>query len=606
MRRVPLAHKIPKHSLPLSQASFSSVVSFLFFSLLVSLLVVPVLAADEGSLAMRVGRVLERELGGEVMEALADYRLLLPDVPAADRVLAEKILYRIGLCEQRLGRPEESRRSWRKLLESYPANDPQVVRAREALKRLEQELDRIMIEGRVIQGFRSSASFAKATEATGVQGSDSSFILHPSTFLLAGEWGNEPGVLSRSNGEFRVARKVAGRLKEGRRYGLVFAEHPTLPRVGVGIGGEEGSGVIDIELKPAISLTGRVVDSRGNPVEGALIRVMGYGGDDIPLPFNAILPPIITGTNGGFIIKGVVPGLRYVLTADKEGCRLVKSASVAPGIPAGSTPIDVGSIVIQSLGEVSLCGRVVDDVGLPVLATVGVWTLPPVEREIGRVSTTPDGRFEVRDLRENLVALQVESEGYASRSVSGLKPMGQEVDVVVKRGGGQGLRGSGGGVQSPESKVQSPGGRDLKSEITDHPSSFILHNFPSLLWLRGNPETGEALQPEGLKGRVVVYHFGSAYVEGTLRSLYPGEPGMLSSILKLYGDQGLVIIWVLPEEEGKGEAARMALEMYPDLSVAVGGNPPARGNLVVNRDGTLSPLCSDQALFKAVKQALGY
>jgi hypothetical protein len=574
MRRVPLAHKIPKHSLPLSPSSFSSVVSFLFFLSLVG----PVLAAEEVSLAMRVARVLEKELGGEVSEALANYRLLLPEVPATDRAMAEKILYRIGLCEQRLGCPEDTRRSWRKLLESYPADDPQVVRAREALKRLEQDLDRIVIEGKVIQG------------------SDSS-ILHPSYFLLAGEWGNEPAILTPSNGLFRVERKGAGQLKDGRRYGLVFAEHPTLPSVGVGIG---GSGRIDIDLKPAISLVGRVVDSRGNPVEGALIRVMGYGADDIPLPFNAILPPIITGTNGGFIIKGLVPGLRYVLTADKEGCRLVKSSSVVTGVPAGSMPGDAGSIVLQSLGEVSLRGRVVDEAGVPVLATVGVWTLPPVEREIGRVSTTGDGRFEVRDLRENLVALQVEGEGCVPRSVSGLKPMGQDVDVVVKRVR-ESIQGSGFRVQALEGSIQ-------KSEVSIHHSSFILHNFSSssLRWLRGNPDNGEDVKPEDLKGHVVVYHFGSAYVEGSLRSLYPGEPGMLSTIQKLYGDQGVVIIWVLPAEEGKGEAARMALELYPDLPVAVGGEVPATGNLVVRRDGTLTPLCSNQALFKAVKQALGY
>ncbi len=562
--------------------------------LLVSLLVVPVFGAERDLL---YARVLEKELGGEVTEALANYRLLLPEVPATDRVMAEKILYRIGLCEQRLGHPEESRRSWRKLLETYPADDLQVVRGREALKRLEQELDRIMIEGRV-------------------RSQDSSFIIHPSCFLLAGEWGNEPAVLTSSNGLFRVERKGAGQLKDGRRYGLIFAEHPALPWVGVGIGGEEGvkglrgSGRIEIDLKPAISLSGRVVDLRGNPIESALIRVMGYGGDDIPLPFNAILPPITTETNGGFMIKGLVPGLRYILTADKEGCRLVKSSSVVTGFRADSLPVDVGSIVLQSLGEISLCGRVVDESGIPVLATVGVWTLPPVEREIGRVSTTSEGRFEIRDLRENLVALQVESEGCASRSVSGLKPMGQEVDVVMKRGV-QGLRGS--GVRVQESEVRSqPALRSLgeagKSEVGLHHSSFILHNFPfsSLRWLRGNPETGEALNREGLKGHVVVYHFGSAYLEGSLRSLYPGEPGMLSSILKLYSDMGVVIIWVLPEEEGKGEAARMALELYPDLPVAVAEQPPARDNLVLGRDGAVLTTCSDQALFKAVKQALGY
>jgi hypothetical protein len=553
-------------------------------------------------------RVLERELSGEVADALVEYRLLLPEVPAADRVLAEKILYRIGLCEQRLGRPEESRRSWRKLLESYPADDPQVVRAREALKRLEQDLDRIVIEGKIrIQNPESRIQNLE-------RGTSNSLIQQLSSgFILAGEWGNEPAVLSGSNGKFRVERKVAGQLKDGRRYGLVFAEHPALPWVGVGIG---GSGGIDIDLKPAISLAGRVVDSRGNPVEGAVIRVMGYGVDDIPLPFNAILSAIITGTNGGFIIKGMVPGLRYILTADKEGCRLVKPSSVVTGVPAGSAPVDVGSIILQSLGEISLRGRVIDEAGVPVLATVGVWTLPPVEREIGRVSTAPDGRFEIRELRENLVALQVESEGCVPRSLSGLKPMGQEVDVVVKRGV-QGLRGSASFAKATEVReVQGSGfrsqpalrslGEAREAEAGIYHSSFIAHDFSSLRWLRGNPETGEALQPEGVKGRVVVYHFGSAYLEGSLRSLYPGEPGMLTQIMKLYGDMGLVTLWVLPEEEGKGEAARMALELYPDLPVAVTQQPPARDNIVVGRDGVVLTTCSDQALFKAVKQALGY
>jgi hypothetical protein len=67
-----------------------------------------------------------------------------------------------------------------------------------------------------------------------------------------------------------------------------------------------------------------------------------------------------------------------------------------------------------------------------------------------------------------------------------------------------------------------------------------------------------------------------------------------------------VTLWVLPEEEGKGEAARMALELYPDLPVAVTQQPPARDNIVVGRDGVVLTTCSDQALFKAVKQALGY
>lgn len=347
--------------------------------------------------------------------------------------------------------------------------------------------------------------------------------------------------------------------------------------------------------------------------------------DEIPLPLDALLPPVFSATNGEFVVKGLVPELRYVLTAEKEGYQLVNAGerrtsniehstlNIEQGevkVPDSSqldvgrsmlnvqrsVPlVSVGSIVIQSLGEVSLRGRVVDDSGVPVAAAVAVWALTPVEREVSRFSTEGDGLFEIRDVKENLVTLKIESEGCVPRILSGLKPMGQEVDVVVRRQGGS--------IQKPVFSVQKSVPPSLNNPTAQQPNN----GTPSLQrWLRGNLENGGALQGEELKGRVVVYHYGSAYVEASLRSLYPGEPGMLTTILKLYGDKGLVIIWVLPEDEGKGEAARMALELYPDLPVAVGGEGPARGNNVVGRDGVVSPLCSDQQLFKAVKQALGY
>jgi hypothetical protein len=452
---------------------------------LVVLLAGPVLAAEEGALEVRVGQVLEKELAGETAGALAEYRLLLPGAPATNSALAGKILYRIGLCELRLGHPEEARQTWRKLVESCPPSDLQVARAREALRRLEQELDRIVMEGKI-----------SVQNADGLSLSNSTTQQLNNCILLAGEWGNEPAVLAGSNGMFRVERKIAGLLKDGSRYGYIFAEHPTQPLVGTSVIGPR-SGVLSppslITLQPAIDLAGRVLDLKGEPVEGALIRVVGYWGGDpdgeqIPLPFDNILPPVFSGTNGAFLVKGLPRGVRYVLTADKPGWRSVGAGAQGSGVPSPES-----TIVLQSLGAP-----------------------PPLPPE----SLTP-------------------------------------IPAVLR-------------------------------------------------WLRGDLENGGALSEEALKGHVVVYHFGSAYVENSLRSLYPREPGTLSQLLKLYGELGLVVIWVLPEDEGKGEAARIALELYPDLSVAVGGATPARGNLVVGRDGSVRPLCSDQALFKSVKQALGY
>ena len=131
--------------------------------------------------------------------------------------------------------------------------------------------------------------------------------------------------------------------------------------------------------------------------------------------------------------------------------------------------------------------------------------------------------------------------------------------------------------------------------------------------VRGNTESGEPLKWEDVKGHVVVYHFGSVYVESSLRSQYPGESGILSQMLKLYGDRGLMCIWVLPEGEGKGDAARMALDLCPDLPVGVRvGQEDVMpvslmsfgGNIVVGRDGLIQTVCSDQQLFKAINKAV--
>ena len=551
-------------------------------------------------------RLVERELSGEVAPVLAEYRALLDRVPQAKPELAQKLLYRIGICEKRLGHSELARQAWRRLIDSSATGDSRAEQARTALKQLEHELDRVVMTGRIID----------APDNYATRQPDNFFI-------MAGEWGNEPLAMSDSNGVFKLERRQAGRLKDGRRYGYVLVEHPVVARVGGGVW-MEGVEAPVIQLQDALMVTGRVTDANGNAVPGALIRVMGYslaGTEEISLPFDNLLPPQFSGTNGEFRVTGLIPGCRYVFTAEKPGFRLVSSMEIN-----GSVLSPLSAIILKPLGEISLGGRVVDQSGEAVQARVSAWTLPPGEHELARVEADQDGQFVFRDLGGALVVLKVDSEGCIPRSLPGLKPMGQEIDVVVRRSAEQGAGSKEQGARSGERGGRTP---DFFNNLT---TRQLNNRLSSLHWLRGNPETGEGVREEDLKGHVVVIHYGSAYVEASLRSQYPGETGVLSRLLKIYGDQGLVILWVLPEEEGKGEASRMAMELYPDLPVGSGewgrgagsaelgagsGERGARsaelgagsaedgvGNLVLGRDGRGRSFCSDQQLFKVVKHEL--
>lgn len=575
------------------------------------LLALPAMAGPS-DLPGRFGRCHEREITGDLAGALAGYRDLLQAAMPSEPLLAEKILYRIGLCERANGRPEAARRAWRQLVEEYPARDPEVVRTRDELKLLEQELDRVEVSGRV----------------AGEQG------LSPA-FIHAGEWGDEPVALADTSGVFRVQRKVAGQGSDGRRYSLVFAEHPQLPRVAAALFREAGGVATQqlvrivqsdsgegLQLVQALSLLGRVVDTLGRPVAGALVEVTAYD-HGIPLPFNRIVPPVVSSPGGDFQVSGLVPGLRYVLTAVKPNCRLVTPVELdtADGTRGREgVALSCGSIVVRKLGEISLRGRIMDESGTPVRADVAAWSLPPVEREVAHVSSDPDGRFILRDVHENTIAIRVAGDGYLPRQVTGIKPMGQDVDIVVR---GNGLSGA-----SPVNPARLRETAPLfEPEGVDEGAAGLVVTLPSspfpveaMQWIRGNSETGAPLSPQELAGHVVVWHFGSAYVDAALRARYPSDPGNLLQIMRLYGDEGVVVIWVLPAGESGGDAVRVAVELCPGVPLAIlskgAGKSPASpsvpvsvegldsGNVVVGRSGLVRTVCSDQQLFKAVKAAV--
>ena len=569
--------------------------------------------------AVRFAGCFENELRGNVAAALSGYRDMLETTAPADQEQTERLLFRIGTCELRLGRPETARKTWRKLVENYPAQDGTVARTREILKVLERELDRVVVIGDM------DAMAGAAGSLSGV--------------VHIGEWGGDPVVLTDARGHFRAERRVVGTDRDDIRYGLVFAEHPVLPRVAVAVlrdAGGKGGGLLrkpewtaKLAWGEALSLFGKVTDPAGRPVRGALVHVTGFK-DGVPLPFDRLLPPVFSTTNGEFTVEGVAFGVAYVVTASKPGHRLIASARRDTPATAGSGgAMACGTIVLQQMGEVALRGKVVDDAGTPLRAEVSAWSLPPVERELARVNTDRDGHFILRDLRENAVAVKAEAEGLPARMLTGLKPMGQDMDIVLR-----GKAGSDHAVAGRDSSVP-PASSLLAGEFeeTALPSRWMVSALPAplasfplplltLRWIRGlHDGRGE------LKGHVVVYHFGSPYVEEAVRSRYPDKQGNLSQLVKLYADADLVCVWVLREGEEKGEPAQLAEALYPELAMGTLPIPSGKslaesasraedhvlpvgewggeGNVVVGRDGMIVSICSDTQLFKAVKKALG-
>lgn len=542
--------------------------------------------AAAGGAESRFAGAYERELAGALEEAAAGYRELLETAGGPGAGLGNRLLYRLGVCEWRLGHAAEARATWRRLADASPADDRFVAQARETLKALEREADRVTLAGRVLAGQGAAPAF-----------------------LHVGEWGREPVLAADAAGQFQAVRRAAGRRPDGARYGLVYAEHVTQPAVAAEVclaPAGVATCAVELVLQPAVEVAGRVLDSRRRPVAGAALRVMGFkevAGDLVPMPFDRILPPVLSQSNGQYRITGLVPGLRYRLTAVLAGYRLTQAAEVVvPATPAGA--LTAGDVVLDPLGEVMLRGRVVDESGKGVATTVAAWSLPPVERELARVTTDDSGRFFFRELQETLVTLRVEDEAYEPRQVAGVKPMGQDLDIVVKACPGAPGPGTGGAMRETGDARATPR-RDFAA-VEEGPSAVALPEFDMtrLRWLRGNPETGEAPDPRALKGQVVVYHFGSAYMESSLRAEFPGEPGILSVLLRLFGARGVTVVWVLSRDEAGDDAARLALQLYPDLPVAVAPvdyRLPHAVNRVVDRDGSPRFSCTDLQAISVVK-----
>lgn len=244
----------------------------------------------------------------------------------------------------------------------------------------------------------------------------------PAAFL------GRPGVTTGPDGAFRMRGLAAEKnlTLEAAKAGYVTAKRHGLTL-------KPGEAVKDVALvvKSGLEARGRVVDSAGQPIAGAEIRLspVERGGARFVFQFagvNREKPDATTGADGSFRVAGLEAG-EYALSVSRDGYapRRVPSATVAE-----KGPNDWPEIVLAA--GVPIAGVVKSSKGD---AIVGAEVFAFAEGNSRNSRTDPEGKFRIEGFgTERRVMVNVMAEGYASlqRQVT---PSPEEVAFVLTTSG---------------------------------------------------------------------------------------------------------------------------------------------------------------------------
>jgi protocatechuate 3,4-dioxygenase beta subunit len=248
-------------------------------------------------------------------------------------------------------------------------------------------------------------------------------------------------------------------------------------------------------LEAAASISGRVVDEEGKPVEGALIRtILNSGENNFPMGERSST----SGPDGGFLL-GKIPARRlHAVEAELEG--------FAPARQLADSTAPVRLVLRR--GALAI-GRVVDEEGLPVagaqvsLAADGEGGAPFTDKPL-EATTDAEGRFRFPKVSAGRFSLRAESPGFAAVSndvfIPELEPEADLGEIRLPPGG------------AIEGILTDARGKPVeKAWVSLHPSNF--EDFAALAdhFVR-SPSTGpdgrfriENL-PRGLRVDVEVQH----------------------------------------------------------------------------------------------------
>lgn len=200
---------------------------------------------------------------------------------------------------------------------------------------------------------------------------------------------------------------------------------------------------LDLTLKPAFQILGRVVDATGEPLADVDVWWREKNEWDLPwAPFQKQRRVMRTGRDGMFRIGFLRRDGSWEIRAEADGYA-PREVQVA-----ASDASEIVDVVLEA-GH-TLVGRVVGPEGEPVSgATLHLYGVSPGRERFVRLAyvdprqaerttvTAEDGRFELRHLSAGRFALTAEAPGYASRLWTGIETHEEVVDrgdLILERG----------------------------------------------------------------------------------------------------------------------------------------------------------------------------
>ncbi|HTD53111.1 MAG TPA: carboxypeptidase-like regulatory domain-containing protein, partial [Thermoanaerobaculia bacterium] len=235
-----------------------------------------------------------------------------------------------------------------------------------------------------------------------------------------------------ARGRFRVGG-LAGRpyLVEANKEGYLPA---SLPNVATSVA---KAGTANLALRRAASVAGKVVDEAGLPVSGAHVAVVqdlnfrNFRARGLAGAASALMGRgAVTGSNGSFRLRNVVPGHNLELEANKSGFATARQPGVT--LKPGDAMQGVSFVLKKGL---QARGRVVDSQGQPVAgaelqlalresgarAMRAQIRLMGIDREKPDAVSAADGSFLVGGLAPGQYAATVSRQGFARKSVPSLE-----------------------------------------------------------------------------------------------------------------------------------------------------------------------------------------
>jgi protocatechuate 3,4-dioxygenase beta subunit len=168
---------------------------------------------------------------------------------------------------------------------------------------------------------------------------------------------------------------------------------------------DEQAGSLDVKLRPAVSITGTVLDEEGKPLPGARLRVMlrvsNWGstlGRREP----------VAGPDGKFEIKALPPERKYTVTALADGYG--KQDVTVDASDFKDNRHDTGELRLP-LANLSITGVVVDANDKPVAGAAIYGYSQGQQPDVREIFTDAEGKFTIKGVCAGPIRLQANSRG---------------------------------------------------------------------------------------------------------------------------------------------------------------------------------------------------